>query len=127
METRTRGKGTIDRGLRGSVGTLADANPTRLSKRSQGCPLTLDSSSGFFSLAIAVLLLLFLCKSQLARGLGMIPYINEGIGSGLTLLSGLIVLLLGQSSYKWVIVIIKHNWGWLLSQVSCSLFEYDIL
>ena len=40
METRTRGKGTIDRRLRGSVGTLADANPTRLSKRSQGCPLT---------------------------------------------------------------------------------------
>ena len=40
METRTRGKGTIDRGLQGSVGTLADANPTRLSKRSQGCPLT---------------------------------------------------------------------------------------
>ena len=40
METRTRGKGTIDRGLRGSVGTLADANPTKLSKRSQGCPLT---------------------------------------------------------------------------------------
>ena len=40
METRTRGKGTIDHGLRGSVGTLADANPTRLSKRSQGCPLT---------------------------------------------------------------------------------------
>ena len=27
-------KGTINRGLRGSVGTLADANPTRLSKRS---------------------------------------------------------------------------------------------
>jgi len=34
METRTRGKGTIDRGLRGSMGTLADVNPTRLSKRS---------------------------------------------------------------------------------------------
>ena len=32
METRTKGKETIDRGLRGSVGTLADANPTRLSK-----------------------------------------------------------------------------------------------
>jgi len=40
METRTRGKGTIDRGLQGSVGTLADANPTKLSKRSRGCPLT---------------------------------------------------------------------------------------
>jgi len=40
METRTRGKGTIDCGLRGSVGTLADANPTRLSKWSQSCPLT---------------------------------------------------------------------------------------
>jgi len=40
IETRTRGKGTIDRGLRGSVGTLDDVNPTRLSKRSQGCPLT---------------------------------------------------------------------------------------
>ena len=39
METRTRGKGTIDCGLRGSVGTLDDVNPTRLSKRSQGCPL----------------------------------------------------------------------------------------
>ena len=40
METRTKGKGTIDRGLRESMGTLADANPTRSSKRSQGCPLT---------------------------------------------------------------------------------------
>jgi len=40
METRTRGKGTIDCGLRGSVGMLANANPTRLSKQSQGCPLT---------------------------------------------------------------------------------------
>jgi len=40
METRTRGKGTIDHRLQGSVGTLADANPTRLSKQSQGCPLT---------------------------------------------------------------------------------------
>jgi len=40
METRTRGKGTMDRRLRGSVGTLDDVNPTRLSKRSQGCPLT---------------------------------------------------------------------------------------
>ena len=40
METRTRGKRTIDRGLRGSMGTLADTNPTKLSKRSQGCPLT---------------------------------------------------------------------------------------
>ena len=35
METQTRGKGTIDCRLQGSVGTLADANPTRLSKRSQ--------------------------------------------------------------------------------------------
>jgi len=42
METRTRGKGTIDRGLRGSMGTLDDMIPTRLSKRSQGCPLTLS-------------------------------------------------------------------------------------
>ena len=40
METRTRGKRTIDRGLRGSVETLDDMIPTRLSKRSQGCPLT---------------------------------------------------------------------------------------
>jgi len=40
IEIRTRGKGTIDRGLRGSMGTLDDMNPTRLSKRSQGCPLT---------------------------------------------------------------------------------------
>ena len=39
METRTKGKGTIDRGLRESVGTLDDANPTRLSKRSQAVPL----------------------------------------------------------------------------------------
>jgi len=39
METRTRGKGTIDRGLRGSMGTLDDMNPTRLSKRSQAVPL----------------------------------------------------------------------------------------
>ena len=44
METQTRGKGTIDHGLQGSVGTLADANPTRLSKRSQGCPLTAKST-----------------------------------------------------------------------------------
>jgi len=41
METRTRGKGTIDHGLQGSVGTLADANSTRLSKRSQAVPLQL--------------------------------------------------------------------------------------
>jgi len=40
METRTRGKETIDRGLQGSVGTLANVSPTRLSKRSYGCPLT---------------------------------------------------------------------------------------
>jgi len=40
METQTREKETIDRGLRGSVRTLADANPTKLSKQSQGCPLT---------------------------------------------------------------------------------------
>jgi len=39
METRTRGKGTIDCGLQGSVGTLDDMNPTRLSKRSQAVPL----------------------------------------------------------------------------------------
>ena len=32
--------GTGYHGLRGSVGTLADVNPTKLSKRSQGCPLT---------------------------------------------------------------------------------------
>jgi len=42
METRTRGKGTIDRGLQGSMGTLDDVNPTRLSKQSQGCPLTVS-------------------------------------------------------------------------------------
>jgi len=42
METRTKGKEIIDYGLQGSVGTLADVNPTRLSKRSQGCPLTDD-------------------------------------------------------------------------------------
>ena len=40
METRTKGKGTIDYGFQGSMGTLDDVNPTRLSKRSQGCPLT---------------------------------------------------------------------------------------
>jgi len=39
METRTRGKGTIDHGLQGSVRTLDDVNPTRLSKRSQAVPL----------------------------------------------------------------------------------------
>jgi len=37
MEIQTREKGTIDRRLRGSVGMLADANPARLSKRSQCC------------------------------------------------------------------------------------------
>jgi len=42
METRTRGKGTIDHGLQGSMGTLDDVNPTRLSKQSQGCPLTVS-------------------------------------------------------------------------------------
>ena len=46
IETQTRGKRTIDRGLQGSVGTLADANPTRLSKQSQGCPLTLTAQTG---------------------------------------------------------------------------------
>ena len=40
METQTKGKGTIDHRLRGSMGTLADANPTKLSKQSQDCPLT---------------------------------------------------------------------------------------
>jgi len=40
METQTRGKGTIDRELQGSMGTLDDANLTRLFKRSYGCPLT---------------------------------------------------------------------------------------
>ena len=39
MKIRTRGKGTIDRRLRGSMGTLDDMNPTRLSKRSQAVPL----------------------------------------------------------------------------------------
>ena len=39
MGTRTRGKETIDCGLQGSVGTLDDMNPTRLSKRSQAVPL----------------------------------------------------------------------------------------
>ena len=39
METQTRGKGTIDCGLRGSMGTLDDMNPTRLSKQSQAVPL----------------------------------------------------------------------------------------
>jgi len=43
METRTKGKGTIDRGLWGSMGTLDDMNPTRLSKQSQDCSLTLTS------------------------------------------------------------------------------------
>ena len=42
METRTRGKRTIDRRLQGSKGTLVDMNSTRLSKRSQGCPLTVE-------------------------------------------------------------------------------------
>ena len=41
METRTREKGTIDCRLQGFMGTLDDVNPTRLSKRSQGCPLTM--------------------------------------------------------------------------------------
>jgi len=53
METQTREKGTIDRGLQGSVGTLADANSTRLSKRSQGCPLTKMAKS--FSIFIFIL------------------------------------------------------------------------
>ena len=61
--------------------------------------ISLNSSSGFFSLIIAVSSLLSLCKSQLARGLGAIPCINEGIGSGLALLSELTVLLLGRGSY----------------------------
>ena len=43
METQTRGKGTIDHGLQGSVGTLDDANPTKLSKRSQAVPLQIIS------------------------------------------------------------------------------------
>jgi len=42
METQTRGKGTIDYELQEFVGTLADANPTRLSKRSQTVPLQDD-------------------------------------------------------------------------------------
>ena len=47
METQTRGKGTIDRGLRGSMGTLDDMNPTRLSKQSQGCSLTVLATLSF--------------------------------------------------------------------------------
>jgi len=46
IEIQTRGKGTIDHGLQGSMGTLANANPTKLSKQSQGCPLT-GSPIGF--------------------------------------------------------------------------------
>ena len=42
METQTRGKRTIDCGLREPVGTLDDVNPTRLSKRSQAVPLQLQ-------------------------------------------------------------------------------------
>ena len=48
METQTRGKGTIDHGLRGSVGTLDDVNPTRLSKRSQAVPLQLPFSKTWY-------------------------------------------------------------------------------
>jgi len=40
MEIRTKGKGTIDHRLQRSMGMLVDANPTKLSKQSQGCPLT---------------------------------------------------------------------------------------
>ena len=43
METRTRGKETIDCRLQGSMRTLDDVNPTKLSKQSQGCSLTLTS------------------------------------------------------------------------------------
>ena len=50
METRTREKGTIDCGLRGSMRTLDDVNPTRLSKRSQGCPLTIVEVAQRFSM-----------------------------------------------------------------------------
>ena len=67
--------------------------------RGRSLGISLNSSSSFFFLAIAVSSLLSLCKSQLARGLGEIPCINEGIGSGLTLLSGLTVLLLGWGPY----------------------------
>jgi len=70
-----------------------------LKTRNRSLGILLDSSSGFFSLAIAVSSLLSLCKSQLVRGLGAIPYINKGIGSELALLSGLTVLLLGWGSY----------------------------
>jgi len=47
METRTRGKGTIDHGLWGSVGTLDDMNSTRLSKWSQAVPLHLFNKKKF--------------------------------------------------------------------------------
>ena len=40
METRTREKRTGYHGLRGSVGTLDDTNPTRLSKQYHSSPLT---------------------------------------------------------------------------------------
>ena len=40
METQTRGKETIDCRLQGSMRTLDDVNPTKLSKQSQGCSLT---------------------------------------------------------------------------------------
>jgi len=54
METQTRGKGIIDCGLRGSVGMLADANPTKLSKQSQAVPLQLPSSSSFNTILVIV-------------------------------------------------------------------------
>ena len=50
METRTRGKGTIDRGLRGSMGTLDDMNPTRLSKQSQAVLLQVGHRVYVFSI-----------------------------------------------------------------------------
>jgi len=49
METQTRGKGTIDHGLQGSVGTLVDVNPTRLSKQSQAVPLQMHILANFIT------------------------------------------------------------------------------
>ena len=55
METQTRGKGTINHGLWGSVGTLDDVNPTRLSKWSQAVPLHYSNSSRHASPGISSL------------------------------------------------------------------------
>jgi len=60
---------------------------------------------------IIYLLLLFSCKSKTARGLGVIPYIGGGMGSGAESLSWLLVILLCWGVYVKGLLSLKKTVG----------------